>query len=1156
MAGNKAAFDAAMKRAQGYAFENAWDKALREYQRALDEFPDDPELRTNLAQTHFRLQQWPAALDAYGVLLRLRPSDPFVLGRIAECQVNLGRNSDAESTYSQVATVYLSSNQVREALAALRSVLTLNPANRSAHERMADIYRGMGERSLAIGEYLTLSHLAFDTPTGDLDGAVKYAETAFSLDNNNSQAREWLYSLRRRQAEATGTQFDEKTLRIIAAGGALGAQDLQQMYQLAVQYQEKGQYSAALVQFEAAQQAGLKTAGLHYNLGLLYQQGRQWPKAIEQFVQAVNDPEFAMSCHYALGECYRETGQAVEATRAFESAVGLVDLAHVGKAEVPDLVDLYQAAADANMATGDLPRAASLYDSLATFLQGRRWRTGYTEALVARARDLGDQGLMDRLSSIGGDPATAVSRRELGTSPLRTPATVEAGASVPQAAGNLPRTVHSGALRPITDFLRSPTAAPDPKITASDPETPVEAAPISAAVAPATDYRDDPETTPAVDTAPEAAAAPEAAIRARVQTLPPLPVGRADEVSSALRTLLVQEGMPLDPAARALVDTVDRLIAGELWSAATDAAYEVISLDSDYLPIHLRLAEIYKAQHQTDDAILKLQTVLDVYMVRGQLATAARIFPELIALQPDNVNIRTKLATLLLDLGQTDAAVAQYLDLAELYYSSGQRDRALEELRRLRGMAPANADVRLRTGLYLLRADRPGDALPEFSRALQLDPDNRQALVRLFVTMALLHNDTQWDVLGTLLESAAAPTSRAQIGEELRGFALTADRPELFYALALINDLEPQNEGAATATALHAQIDALDNGLALLPAGDHSALGLLMRFRRGHLALAAKDGRQAISLFTAALAAVNEGDIAPLPRPNLPFLKLPHRLDIYQPLAQAHALTGENGKAIEALQAAKTYAPYNRAIYTQLAELYFLQGQLGAALIALDELINHYQNSGQIEKVIETLGFMAKLAPNNITVRQKLADTYLKIGYIDLGLSELEVLAELQRKAGLVRDAVKTFQRGADIYWQMGQMPEAFTIYDRVVRMAPGDVDARQQLIHLYITAGRLADATREQKKIAEIYLQQKQSKNAIAALHELIALAPTDTESYYALAEVLAEQREFGQAARLYNRLRRLEPAKDTQLAALQAEMQRMAQDQAGATGTDPAGR
>jgi tetratricopeptide (TPR) repeat protein len=129
----------------------------------------------------------------------------------------------------------------------------------------------------------------------------------------------------------------------------------------------------------------------------------------------------------------------------------------------------------------------------------------------------------------------------------------------------------------------------------------------------------------------------------------------------------------------------------------------------------------------------------------------------------------------------------------------------------------------------------------------------------------------------------------------------------------------------------------------------------------------------------------------------------------------------------------------------------------------------------------------------------------------------------------------------------MGQMADAFATYDRILRMAPGDVEARQQLIHLYITTGRIPEATREQKRIAEIYLQQRRAKDAIAALHELIALAPNDTESYYALAEVLAEQHEYGQAARLYGRLRRLEPAKDAALAQLQSEMQQQAQEHAG---------
>jgi tetratricopeptide (TPR) repeat protein len=1137
VAGNKAAFDAAMKRAQDYAFENAWDKALREYQRALDEFPDDANAQTNMAQALFRLQQWPAALQAYNNLLRVRPSDPFVLNRIAECQVSLQQPADAERTYMQVATVYGAQNQIRDALGALRTVLGLNAGNRLARERMAEIYRNMGERNLAIQEYLTLSRQALESQPEDLDLAVRHAETAFGLDNSHPEARDWLYRLRRRQLEATGTQFDEKTLRIVSGPGQAAQRDLQQMYDLAMQYQEKNQFAAARVQLEAAQAAGLDTAALHYSLGLIYQQERQFKQAVEQLQKAAGDPEYAMSSQYALGECYRTLGQRAEATRAYEAAISLVDLQHVGKNEVNDLIELYQAAADAHLAQGNTSRAASLYSTLATFLQARRWRSGFTDQLMARADELNDQGISDRLQSIGGVPEPAAKEAPPAPEPRRAPAATAVPVapefvSSPQGAGSVGARggtgqLRSGMLRPITDFL----SAQD--LTPPDAET----------AAPA-----------------ESAAAPKG-VAARVA--PPGANGATARTSHTLQAVLADEGMPLDGETAALVDVTDALIDRGLGHAAIDCCYEVIRLDAEYLPIHLRLAEIFRQSGRREDAILKLQSVIDVYMVRGDMETAAQVFPELIALQPENVNIRTKLATLLMDLGQHDAAVNEYLSMADMHYSTGQREQALEELRRLRSIAPQNPEVRLRAGLYLLRADRPADALPEFSRALQIDPENKLALTRVFVTMVLLGNDTQWDVLETLQGAADDYGDRQAILEDLRGFALTGDRPELFYALAVLNDLPVPEEGldeeartAAEQQQLRAQTEALDDGLGLLPVADRSFLGLLMRARRARLALDARDGDRALRLLTEAMNMLESERVTPSPRPKLEFLKLPTRIDLYQPLAQAHILHGDNAQAIQALQAAKAHAPYDREIYTQLAELYFLQGQLGAALVALDELISHYQDTGQIEKVIETLGTMSKLAPNNITVRQKLADTYLKIGYIDLGLAELELLAELQRKAGMVKDAVRTYQRGADIYWQMGQLREAFAIYERILHMAPGDVDARQQLIHLYIATGKMPEATREQKRIAEIYLQQKRSKDAIAALHELIALAPNDTESYYALAEVLAEQHEFGQAARLYGRLRRLEPTKDQQLAALQAEMQRLAQDHSGGSRQPASGR
>jgi tetratricopeptide (TPR) repeat protein len=184
---------------------------------------------------------------------------------------------------------------------------------------------------------------------------------------------------------------------------------------------------------------------------------------------------------------------------------------------------------------------------------------------------------------------------------------------------------------------------------------------------------------------------------------------------------------------------------------------------------------------------------------------------------------------------------------------------------------------------------------------------------------------------------------------------------------------------------------------------------------------------------------------------------------------------------------------------------------------------------------------MARLAPNNIAVRRKLADSYLKRGMIDAGLTELDLLSNLQRKDGMIKDAVSTLQRASDIYWTMGQFQRSFEIYDKIVRMMPGDVDVRLQLINLYIQMGRLADAVREQKALAEICLAQNQTRLAEAALHQLIALAPQDPEGYHSLAELLASEGKFDQAARLYGRLQRLEPH-NTKLPELQAEMQRRA--------------
>ena len=72
--------------------------------------------------------------------------------------------------------------------------------------------------------------------------------------------------------------------------------------------------------------------------------------------------------------------------------------------------------------------------------------------------------------------------------------------------------------------------------------------------------------------------------------------------------------------------------------------------------------------------------------------------------------------------------------------------------------------------------------------------------------------------------------------------------------------------------------------------------------------------------------------------------------------------------------------------------------------------------------MVEVLKEMSELAPNNIGVRDKLSEVYLKRGMIEDGLKELNELAELQRKNGRLKDAVRTLQKAAETYGMMGKL--------------------------------------------------------------------------------------------------------------------------------------
>lgn len=124
------------------------------------------------------------------------------------------------------------------------------------------------------------------------------------------------------------------------------------------------------------------------------------------------------------------------------------------------------------------------------------------------------------------------------------------------------------------------------------------------------------------------------------------------------------------------INYINQLARSNRLRSAMDEAFQAIKYAPTYLPLHMLIGDLLIREGQTQDAINKFTVVANAYGVRGEASQASKVLRKIIQLAPMDMAARNRLIEQLIARGQQDEAIAEYLDLADIYYRLAELEMA------------------------------------------------------------------------------------------------------------------------------------------------------------------------------------------------------------------------------------------------------------------------------------------------------------------------------------------------------------------------------------------------------------------------------------------------------------------------------------------------
>ena len=192
---------------------------------------------------------------------------------------------------------------------------------------------------------------------------------------------------------------------------------------------------------------------------------------------------------------------------------------------------------------------------------------------------------------------------------------------------------------------------------------------------------------------------------------------------------------------------------------------------------------------------------------------------------------------------------------------------------------------------------------------------------------------------------------------------------------------------------------------------------------------------------------------------------------------------------------------------------------------------DRYLSEGNHDKAMESYTAAARLDPNSIDARTKLAQTYESRGEIDLALEQFAEIIEIKP------DYISAYNYRGYLYYTREKWTEAAAEFESAIKIEPDNLYPLNYLGLVYKRMGRLEDAKSVFQKAIDldpemdtpdskdthnflglVYQDENKYDEAIAEFRKTLEHFPEDAETHSYLGTALENSGKYREAAREYN--------------------------------------